>query len=460
MESSQPELEQADTVEPAMQILTVAGPDPSEQVKAANPAEQIDPVAVQDPSDQNEAVESEPMDDIEFDSGIFPAIDDSDEEETDLYNFATPEALARIMASKDTADISPLPETPADIGPVPETAASGKLATGAKPLPDYGAKRNALSRYFHEMSEYPLLTREEELEMTRGIMKAKKAFLELWKRKKIELPPEDIRDDGELIEAKRRLEEVYKGFEIHNLRLVVKIARQSQSRRGDLHLADLIQEGNIGLRRATIGFDPERGYKFSTYASWWIRHYIHRGVSDKGRTIRWPVHIQEASRRYDKTAGRLKGEQRIAADCEPSPEIMSEETGIGSKKVQSLATLAQVTHSLNTPIKDGDGAHFIDVVPDDNSEPVDSGVIIKSTKGFAERLLSTLTPREQFVIKHRFGINGSAEGASPRESDGKTLEQVGRLLKVTRERIRQIEGKALEKMRRAAAKMEESVKEE
>ncbi len=254
--------------------------------------------------------------------------------------------------------------------------------------------------YLKEIGRVPLLTSEEEIELAIRIA-----------------------DDDK--KAKQRLAEA-------NLRLVVSIAKRYVGR--GMQFLDLIQEGNLGLIKAVEKFDYTKGFKFSTYATWWIRQAITRAIADQARTIRIPVHMVETINKVKKTSSQLLHKN----GHDPSAEEIAEELDMSPDKVREILRLAQEPVSLETPIGEEEDSHLGDFIPDDEAlSPADAASISLLKEQLAE-VLKTLTPREEKVLSLRFGL----EDGHPR-----TLEEVGKEFNVTRERIRQIEAKALRKLR-------------
>ncbi|MBQ5954926.1 MAG: RNA polymerase sigma factor RpoD [Firmicutes bacterium] len=257
--------------------------------------------------------------------------------------------------------------------------------------------------YLKEIGKVPLLTAEEEVELAKKMAEGG--------------------EEGE--EAKKRLCEA-------NLRLVVSIAKRYVGR-GMLFL-DLIQEGNLGLIKAVDKFDYTKGYKFSTYATWWIRQAITRSIADQARTIRIPVHMVETINKLIRVSRQLLQE----LGREPSPEEIADEMGLSVDKVREIQKVAQEPVSLETPIGEEEDSHLGDFIPDEDvPQPVEAAAFSMLKEQLVE-VLDTLTDREQKVLKLRFGLE---------DGRARTLEEVGKEFEVTRERIRQIEAKALRKLR-------------
>ncbi|RQD73447.1 MAG: RNA polymerase sigma factor RpoD [Candidatus Syntrophonatronum acetioxidans] len=254
--------------------------------------------------------------------------------------------------------------------------------------------------YLKEIGKVPLLTSEEEVELAKAMEKGDE-------------------------EAKRKLVEA-------NLRLVVSIAKKYVGR--GMQFLDLIQEGNLGLIKAVEKFDWRKGYKFSTYATWWIRQAITRAIADQARTIRIPVHMVETINKLIRVSRQLVQE----LGREPSPEEIAHEMDIGEDKVREILKIAQEPVSLETPIGEEDDSHLGDFIEDQEVQAPADAAAFELLKEQLEDVLDTLTPREERVLRLRFGLD---------DGHSRTLEEVGQVFGVTRERIRQIEAKALRKLR-------------
>ena len=267
-------------------------------------------------------------------------------------------------------------------------------------VPDGISIEDPVRMYLKEIGKVPLLSAEEEIELA----------------KKMEVGDQD---------AKKRLAEA-------NLRLVVSIAKRYVGR-GMLFL-DLIQEGNLGLIKAVEKFDYRKGYKFSTYATWWIRQAITRAIADQARTIRIPVHMVETINKLIRVSRQLLQE----LGREPTPEEIAEEMSLPVERVREILKISQEPVSLETPIGEEEDSHLGDFIQDDNVPvPADAAAFTLLKEQLVE-VLGTLTEREQKVLRLRFGLD---------DGRARTLEEVGKEFNVTRERIRQIEAKALRKLR-------------
>lgn len=260
---------------------------------------------------------------------------------------------------------------------------------------------DSVKMYLREIGRVPLLNAKQEIELARRIK------------------------EGD-IDAKRKLVR-------HNLRLVVSIAKKYINR--GLPFLDLIQEGNLGLIRAAEKFDPERGYKFSTYATWWVRQGITRSLSDKSRTIRVPVHMVETINKFKKVARRL-GQ---LFDRRPTEEELAEVMEVSTQKIKEIVAAMRTPVSLEAPINNEEDGKLEDFIADssDNVHP-EMAATDQLLSSDILKVLETLTPKEKAVVQLRFGIDSGQE---------RTLEEVGRLLGITRERVRQLEFRALKKLR-------------
>ena len=288
-----------------------------------------------------------------------------------------------------------------------ETSSEGALDDVFESDPDemsegdsYNVIDDPVKVYLKEIGKVQLLTNEQEIELAERIKNG---------------------DD----EAKKKLSEA-------NLRLVVSIAKRYLGR--GMHFLDLIQEGNLGLIKAVEKFDYTKGFKFSTYATWWIRQAITRAIADQARTIRIPVHMVETINKVKKTSSQLLHEN----GHEASAEEIAERLELPVDRVREIIRVAQEPVSLETPIGEEEDSHLGDFIPDEDAPAPADAASHTLLKEQLNEVLSTLTPREEKVLRLRFGLD---DGRS------RTLEEVGKEFAVTRERIRQIEAKALRKLR-------------
>ncbi len=294
--------------------------------------------------------------------------------------------------------------------------------------------------YLKEIGKVALLTADEEIELAKD-MEAGAAAVEKLPQLKAELEAEGLSDKkkkaltkeiAELEEAERKGAEAKQKLAEANLRLVVSIAKRYVGR-GMLFL-DLIQEGNLGLLKAVEKFDYQKGYKFSTYATWWIRQAITRAIADQARTIRIPVHMVETINKLIRVSRQLLQE----LGREPLPEEIADEMGIPVERVREILKISQEPVSLETPIGEEEDSHLGDFIQDENVPVPPEAAAARLLNEQLSEVLETLTEREQRVLRLRFGLD---------DGKARTLEEVGREFNVTRERIRQIEAKALRKLR-------------
>jgi RNA polymerase primary sigma factor len=268
-----------------------------------------------------------------------------------------------------------------------------------------GISEDSVRMYLREIGQYPLLTGDEEVKLAKRIERGDKS-------------------------AKRRLAEA-------NLRLVVSIAKKYIGR--GLSLLDLIQEGNLGLQRAVEKFDYHKGFKFSTYATWWIRQAITRAIADQARTIRIPVHMVETINRFMRAQRELQQE----LGREPNNEELAKKLGVEMDKLEHIQRISQETVSLESPVGDDGDSTLGDFIEDKQAMSPEEQAIYRLMKGHVEDSMSILTPREQKILRMRFGLEDAGHAGRTH-----TLEEVGKEFGVTRERIRQIEAKALQKLKK------------
>jgi RNA polymerase primary sigma factor len=333
--------------------------------------------------------------------------------------------FSKLQDEESMDALDPTKEPPADWEPGPEDEADMMVNAKWDDLHDgFGivvadlesSLDDPVRMYLREIGRVPLLSAEEEVRLAQRMERGKAELLKA-------APNRRYIDDGD--EAQRRLTEA-------NLRLVVSVAKKYIGR--GMSLLDLIQEGNIGLIRAVEKFDYTKGYKFSTYATWWIRQAITRAIADQARTIRIPVHMVETINRLIRISRRLLQD----LGREPTSEEIAEQMEISADKVREIIKVSQEPVSLETPIGEEDDSHLGDFIEDHTALAPADAASHQLLKEQVEDVLESLTDRERKVLQLRFGLD---DGRS------RTLEEVGKEFHVTRERIRQIEAKALRKLR-------------
>ncbi len=312
-----------------------------------------------------------------------------------------PEQLDKVLETLEALGVEVVNEN--EPAPAPASAQEPEEVVDVS-VPEGISIDDPVRMYLKEIGKVPLLTAEEEIAIA----------------KQLESGTPEEREV-----AKKKLAEA-------NLRLVVSIAKRYVGR-GMLFL-DLIQEGNLGLIKAVEKFDYTKGFKFSTYATWWIRQAITRAIADQARTIRIPVHMVETINKLIRVSRQLLQEY----GREPTPEEIAKEMGISESKVREIIKIAQEPVSLETPIGEEEDSHLGDFIPDDDAPAPAEAASFMLMKEQLMEVLDTLTPREEKVLRLRFGLDDGHQ---------RTLEEVGKEFNVTRERIRQIEAKALRKLR-------------
>lgn len=319
----------------------------------------------------------------------------------------SPEQMEKLQDALDQAGISVIDDlSTEDLSDIPNVGISedeGGSEEGHHDSHEQGESApidDPVKVYLKEIGRVPLLTPDEEIDLANRV------------------------SQGD-VEAKKRLSEA-------NLRLVVSIAKRYLGR--GMMFLDLIQEGNLGLLKAVDKFDVSKGFKFSTYATWWIRQAITRAIADQARTIRIPVHMVETINKVKKISSQLLHQN----GHEPTAQEIADEIGLSEDKVREILRVAQEPVSLETPIGEEEDSHLGDFIPDDEAPaPADAASHTMLREQLLE-VLDTLTPREEQVLRLRFGLD---------DGRTRTLEEVGKVFNVTRERIRQIEAKALRKLR-------------
>jgi RNA polymerase primary sigma factor len=280
--------------------------------------------------------------------------------------------------------------------------------------------------YLREIASVPLLSREQELRLARAVRKGRDA------ERKLANPDLNHRERRRLERDVQKARSAREHLVVANTRLVISIAKRYQG--CGLSFLDLIQEGNIGLMKTLEKYDYTRGYRFSTYATWWIRQAITRAVACQSRTIRIPVHMNDQVRRMYQTANRLEQEH----DRSPTPEEIANEMGVKPRKVRWMLKVSRYPLSLERPVGADEHSDLGNIIEDDSAPAPPEAAYRQLLRDKIEQVLSTLTAREARILRLRFGLQ---------DGYGYTTREVGRKLGLTRERIRQIEHKALRRLR-------------
>lgn len=359
---------------------------------------------------------------------MLDAIDATPEQAEQLYN-----TLEAAGIEIDVGDILDLLQGVPDLADEEPTESEIQKIEVEKPeqtapLPDSPALGDLVRMYLKEIGKVPLLSAEEEAALGEQIHAGQQAAAQLQT-----LPSDADAAARQALEAAvARSEQAKQRLAESNLRLVVSIAKRYIGR--GMQLLDLVQEGNLGLIKAVEKFDYTKGYKFSTYATWWIRQAITRSIADQARTIRIPVHMVETINKLIRVSRQLLQE----LGREPTPEEIAEEMDMPVERVREILKISQEPVSLETPIGEEEDSHLGDFIQDDNVPVPADAATFTLLKEQLDEVLSTLTEREQKVLILRFGLE---------DGRARTLEEVGKEFNVTRERIRQIEAKALRKLR-------------
>lgn len=321
--------------------------------------------------------------------------------------------------------------SPRDSHAHPWRASAGrKIALKVRDLPKDSAEEDPLAHYLTQIARFPLLSAQEEAELGLAINQCKETLRELQER--LEASPQDADLQAALASEKRRLEGLKTRLINANLRLVVSIAKKYQHR--GLSLLDLIDEGNIGLIEAVDRFDGSRGFRFSTYGTWWIRQAILKSLADKARSIRIPIHLLNVIKKV------FFYRKQLAVDLGRDPTVveLSHHCGLPPARVEELLRYGQETASLDNLIDEESMTSLGDLIRDQAVQDPPDNALRSLMISQLKELLGILTPRERKILELRYGLDGGRP---------LTLEETGKRLKITRERVRQIQEKALEKLR-------------
>lgn len=332
--------------------------------------------------------------------------------------------LTKAQASLAAAGIKIVPGEPEFIDDV--------IPDAADPEEDWGGGAlDSFSMYMREIGQYPLLKEEEERELCIHLRDGRAAA----KRLKSEATTLSESEKAELKALSKVADKAKNKLVEHNLRLVVSFAKQYENSFHDLQLLDLIQSGNMGLMRGIENYDVDRGFRLSTYVTWWIRQAITRDIANLGHTIRVPVHMSERLRRIMAVEKRLEQEQNRSV----TDEQLADELGISVEELSRIRLSRQTVVSTDTPIsEESDGMVLGDLLAEEGPGPEEQFENTDLRNAVHEVMEKVLSPKEQLVLNHRLGMNGES---------AKTLAEVGDLMGVTRERVRQIESKAMRKMK-------------
>ena len=371
---------------------------------------------------------------------------DIDDDQWEIVN-NTIDSNGIVISLPDTIDESPSDDELIAEEEENENDEEKKIEIDIDSMADNVNIEDPVRMYLKEIGKVPLLSADEEIVLAKRMEAGKIASIVLEKQintkgtkdqlRKEGIKQEDIptikgKSDEELQELIDSGNEAKNSLAEANLRLVVSIAKRYVGR-GMLFL-DLIQEGNLGLIKAVEKFDYRKGFKFSTYATWWIRQAITRAIADQARTIRIPVHMVETINKLVRVSRQLLQD----LGREPTPEEIAQTMGITTERVREIIKIAQEPVSLETPIGEEEDSHLGDFIQDENVPVPADAAAFSLLQDQLQEVLNTLTPREQKVLRLRFGLD---------DGRARTLEEVGKEFNVTRERIRQIEAKALRKLR-------------